>query len=82
MSCERASKEFADALNDWVRLEEELKELLLSLIGTPGQPGEPLFPESEKFKRITHLMEERPTAYERHKAALAAFLEAKKRHRD
>ena len=82
MSCEEANKEFVESLNAWVRVEEELKDLLLSYVGTPGHPGEPIIPGSEKFERVERLMEESPKAHERHRAALVAYIEAKKRHRD
>jgi len=82
VSCEEANQTFIDALNAYVRLEDELKPLLLSYVSTPGNPGDTIIPRSEKFERITRLMEERDAAYERYRAAEIAFFEAKKRHRE
>ena len=82
MSCDEANKRFVEALNAYVQLEEELKPLLLSYVGTPGHPGDPIMPGSEKFERVTRLMEQRDAAHERYRAAEAAFFEAKRRHRD
>jgi len=79
--CEEANQTFIDALNAYVRLEEELKPLLLSYVSTPGNPGDAIIPGSEKFERVTRLTEERDVAYKRYRAAETAFFEAKKRHR-
>jgi hypothetical protein len=82
LTCEEANGRFVEALNAYVRLEEELKPLLLSYVGTPGHPGDPIIPGSEKFERVTQLTQQRDAAYERYRAAEAAFFEAKRRHRD
>jgi hypothetical protein len=82
MSCQEANNRFVEALNAYVRLEEELKPLLLSYVSTPGQSGDTIIPGSEKFERVTRLMEQRDAAYERYRAAEAAFFDAKRRHHD
>ena len=81
MPCEEAWKEFNESLNAWVRLDKGLKELELSLVNTPGQPGGPTVVNSEQLARAMSLMEEDSVAHERHRAALGALIEAKKRHR-
>ncbi len=80
MSCEEARGELVEALNAYVRLEDELRPLLLSYISTPERAGEPIMPGSEKFARVTRLTEERDRAFERYRAAQAAFFEASRLH--
>ena len=82
MSCEGAWEEFVEALNDWVRVDKALKDLELSFVSTPGQPGGPTVVSSEQLERAIRLMEEVSAAHERHRTALVAFIEAKSRHGD
>jgi len=82
MSCEEASKRLIETHNAKTRVDEELTELLLSFISTPGHPGEPLIEGSEKVKRVDRLTREQELASQRLRAAWLAFREAKKRHHD
>ena len=81
MACEAASQEFAKALNAWTSVERELQPLLLSYMGTAGSPGEPIVMGSVMFEHVQRLTEERDKAFERYRAAEAAFWAAKRRHR-
>jgi len=81
MSCEEAEKEYLEALNAKTRVDQELTQLMLSFVSTPGQPGGPTVPSSEQFQRADRLWKEYSVAEERHRAAQAALIEAKKRHR-
>jgi len=82
MSCEEASKRLIKAHNAKTRLDEELTELLLSFIGTPGRPGDPIIEGSEKVRRVDRLTREGELASQRFRAAWVAFREARKTHHD
>ena len=82
MSCEEANKRLIEAHNAKIRVDEELTQLLLSFISTPGHPGEPIIEGSEKARRVDRLTREAELASQRFRAAWLAFREAKKRHHD
>jgi hypothetical protein len=82
MSCEEASKRLIKAHNAKTRVDQELTQLLLSFISTPGHPGEPIMEGSEKVQRVDRLTREQELASQRLRAAWVAFREARKRHRD
>ena len=82
MSCEEAEKEYVEAHNAKTRVDQELTQLMLSFVSTRGQPGGPTVPSSEQLQRADRLWKEYSVAEQRHSAALAALIEAKKRHRD
>jgi hypothetical protein len=82
MACEQSEKEYVEAYNAKTRVEEELTPLMLSFVSTPGQPGGVTIPTSEQLQRADHLWKEYSVAEERHRAAMTALIEAKKRHRN
>jgi hypothetical protein len=82
MSCEEASKRLIEVHNAKTRVDEELTQLLLSFVSTPGHPGEPIIEGSEKARRVDRLTREAELASQRLRAAWVAFVEARKRHRD
>ena len=81
MACEVGSQKYADALNAWTQVEEELTPLVLSYVGTPGHSGDTIIPGSEKYNRVERLMRERDKAWDRYRAAEASFFELKRAHR-
>ena len=82
MSCEEAERQFTETLNAKTRLFQELEQLMPSILSTPGQRGVPTMPSSEQVQRVDRLWKEYRLAEERHGSAVAALIEAQKRHRD
>ena len=68
MSCENLRKEAVTALNEYVRLYNELTPLLLSF-----WTGTAVNPHSAEFEHIADLQVKEEAARERHRATQAAF---------
>jgi hypothetical protein len=78
MTCEDLRTEAVTALNEYLRLHDELTPLLLSFWGT----GKPINPHSVEFEHIADLQVKEEAAHKRHRATQTASLEAARRHRD
>ena len=77
MTCEDLRREAVTALNEYIRLHDELTPLLLSF-----WTGKPINPHSLEFEHIADLQVKEEAARKHHRETQTACLEAARRHRD